>query len=145
MAEMRLLIFEMRPPLLTKVGLAAALKARLEAVEARSGLGIEFQVEGDQTLPPTTEAELYRVALEGLNNVVKHAQAGQVKVHLIFDDSCLRLTIQDDGLGFDLEDASRYGGYGLSTMKERVEQIHGTMAINTALGAGTKLEIEVKL
>jgi signal transduction histidine kinase len=145
MAEMRLLIFEMRPPVLEEVGLAAALRARLEAVEARSGLGIEFEVEGDQPLPPATETELYRVALEGLNNVVKHARAGRVTVQLIYDDSCLRLTIQDDGIGFDLEDAGRYGGYGLATMKERIELIHGTMAVNTAPAAGTRVEIEVTL
>jgi PAS domain S-box-containing protein len=145
MTEMRLLIFEMRPPILEEVGLAAALKARLEAVESRSGIGVDLQVEGNRPLPPTIEAELFWVALEGLNNVVKHAQASQVTVRLVLNEDRARMTIQDDGIGFDLETATRYGGYGLATMKERVQQINGTMSIDTTPSAGTILEIEVFL
>ncbi len=144
MTEMRLLIYELRPSILEERGLAEALKARLESVEVRSGLKADLQVVGERRLPPEVEEALYRVALEGLNNVLKHARAGDVELGLLFDESTVRLTIRDDGTGFDVDSASRYGGYGLAMMKERVQHIDGALSIETAPGAGTTLHVEVK-
>lgn len=144
MTEMRLLIHELRPSILEEAGLAPALRARLEAVEVRSGLEAELQVDGERRLPPEVEAELYRVALEGLNNVLKHARADCVNLALSFDENAVRLTIRDDGVGFDLDSATRYGGYGLGIMEERVQQVGGDLRIETAPGAGTTLYVEVE-
>jgi len=143
MSDMRLLIFELRPSILEEAGLVGALQARLEAVEVRSGFQTAFQVEGERCLPPSVEAELYRVAQEALNNVLKHAQAKQVTVRLQFDEARLCLTIRDDGLGFDLETARQSGGLGLRSMEERVQQIGGNLILETAPGKGTTLRIEV--
>jgi signal transduction histidine kinase len=143
MSDMRLLIFELRPSILEEAGLVGALQARLEAVEVRSGFRTAFQVEGERCLPPSVEAELYRVTQEALNNVLKHAQAKQVTVHLQFDEARLCLTIQDDGLGFDLETARQSGGLGLRSMEERVQHIGGNLILVTAPGKGTTLRIEV--
>jgi signal transduction histidine kinase len=143
MSDMRLLIFELRPSILEEAGLVGALQARLEAVEARSGFQTVFQVEGERHLPPSVEAELYRVAQEALNNVLKHAQAKQVTVHLQFDEERFCLAIQDDGIGFDLETARQSGGLGLHSMEERVQQIGGNLILETAPGKGTTLRIEV--
>jgi PAS domain S-box-containing protein len=144
MLEMRLLLFELRPPLLEEIGLVGALESRLESVETRVGLPIEFRVDGDRQLPPTVESELYLVALEALNNIAKHAQANRVTVHLRLDEERCRLVIQDDGSGFDPEAAGRGGGQGLRSMQERVAQLGGRLDLETAPGQGTTVTIEVK-
>jgi signal transduction histidine kinase len=143
MSDMRLLVFELHPPILEETGLVGALQARLEAVEARSGLETAFRVERERRLPLSIEAQLYRVAQEALNNVIKHAQAKQVIVHLQFNEERFCLTIQDDGIGFDLETVGRSGGLGLRGIKERVQQIGGDLTLETAPGKGTTLRIEV--
>jgi len=142
LAEMRLLLFELRPPPLEEHGLVGALQTRLRAVEARSGLAAEL--EGDETLRlrPETERELYRVAQEALNNVLKHAHASRVTVRLDAVDGRASLEVADDGVGF--EPALRgVGGYGLSGMRERVERLGGTLAVESAPGAGTRVRAEV--
>jgi PAS domain S-box-containing protein len=144
MTEMRLLIHELRPSLLEEEGLAAALGARLEAVEIRSGLQAELEVEGERRLPDEIESELYRVALEALNNALKHARATAIEVRLSFNEQSVRMRIVDNGSGFDVDRAARYGGYGLEMMRERVQQIGGQFSIQTAPGEGTALCVEVE-
>ena len=82
LAEMRLLIFELRPPILDQEGLVAALRSRLEAVEGRANLQTQFIVEGVNGLPRFIEQTLYRIAQEALNNVLKHARARCITVAL---------------------------------------------------------------
>ncbi|MEZ4678284.1 MAG: ATP-binding protein [Caldilineaceae bacterium] len=84
-----------------------ALQARLEAIEARAGLQIDLRVEGENRLPIMIEDDLYKIAQEALNNVVKHAKAEVVSVHLRFTDDACWMTIQDDGVGFDPATAER--------------------------------------
>jgi PAS domain S-box-containing protein len=143
LADMRLLIFELQPPLLEQEGLAGALRARLERVEARAGLKTEFEAVAERPLSPSVEAELYAVAQESLNNALKHAQADQITVRLEYDEQRCCLTIQDDGVGFDLADTERGGGFGLSNMGERVERIGGNLTLETAPGRGTTVRVEV--
>ena len=145
MTEMRLLIYELHPSILEEAGLVAALRQRLETVESRSGIEVDLQVEGEQRMPIAVEKELYQISLEGLNNVLKHAKAKQVLVRLSFEHDRCRLTIQDDGVGFDLERTDRYGGYGLANIKDRLEQIGGELTIITEPGKGTTLDIEVAI
>ena len=80
--EMRLLIFDLSPPLLKQAGLATALCARLEAVEERAGLQTEMIADDDGRLPPKVEEGLYQVAQEALNNVLKHAHGQHVQMRL---------------------------------------------------------------
>jgi signal transduction histidine kinase len=143
MTEMRWLVYNLHPSVLADAGLAAALQQRLGAVEARSGVKVDFQVNGQSRLPPASERELYWVAQEGLNNVLRHARASQVWVTIDYEESRCRLTIRDDGVGFRLDAAGRSGGYGLTNMRDRLAQINGTLKINTELSKGTTLEIEV--
>jgi signal transduction histidine kinase/ligand-binding sensor domain-containing protein len=143
MLEMRMLLFELRPPLLEEQGLAGALQTRLESVEERVELPIDFRVEGERQLPPNVEAELYYVALEALNNIAKHAGAKQATVHLKLEEERCLLTIQDDGIGFDPEAASQGGGQGLRSMQERIERIGGRLKLEIAPGSGTTIKVEV--
>lgn len=141
MLEMRLLVFELHPLVLEKEGLVAALQARLAAVENRSGLKAEIKAEGEKQLPISIEEELYRIAQEGLNNVVKHAQAKNIRINLKYSLESVRLELWDDGIGFDLETARKSGGMGLRGIEERVRKIAGSLAIESSHGTGTRLTV----
>jgi signal transduction histidine kinase len=142
--DLRVLIYELHPPILTEIGLAAALENRLEAVEARVGIQVELDVEGDRKLPQNVETELFRVAQEALTNALKHAQANQIKVHLFLDENRVQLVIQDNGIGFDFQEVeARSQGVGLGSQRERIQRIGGTLRLETAPGQGTKLIVEL--
>lgn len=143
--EMRLLIFELRPLILGEHGLAAALQARLEAVEGRSGLETAFTVEGeDHQLPAEVEDGLYRIAQEALNNTLKHAQARHIDVYLRWEPSPMVLEITDDGVGFDPAVARQQGGLGLQGMEERAAQLGVRLSIQSQSGQGTRVRVEVQ-
>jgi len=144
MIDMRMLIFELHPPVLEEEGLVAALQARLAAVESRARLKTEIRVEGERRLPISTEEELFRIALEALNNVIKHANAQQVTVNLQFEDEDVYLEIADDGVGFDPVATRSSGGRGLIGIRERVQRIQGSVDIESAPGDGTTLRVRVK-
>ena len=141
--DMRMLIFEMHQPAWEEEGLASALRTRLEAVEARSGLQTEFQVKGEMRLSITVEEELYRIAQEALTNAVKHARAQKVMVHLNAEPDHFFLEIKDDGTGFDPTEASDGGGLGLQGIKERVQRVNGELTIHSRAGEGTTIKVEV--
>ncbi len=145
MRDMRLLIFQLHPPVLEAEGLVAALQARLAAVEGRAGVQIEFRVEGERRLPIAIETELYWIAQEALNNVRKHAAARHVTVHLHFSAATVCLEVQDDGVGFDpgAVPAERRGG--LRTIAERTAHIGGKLTYESTPGAGTRVKVEVAL
>jgi signal transduction histidine kinase len=141
--DMRLLVFELRPFMLEKEGLASALRARLAAVEGRAGLKTEVLVEGERRLPIAVEAEIYRIAQERLNNVVKHAKASEVTILLKYGEDTVSLELMDDGSGFDTQTASRSGGVGLQGIQERVQQLGGSLEIESAPGKGTRLTVKI--
>jgi signal transduction histidine kinase len=143
--EMRLLIYELRPPLLEKEGLVAALQARLDMVEGRAGLQTELQVEGDKRLPTGVEEGFYRIAQEALNNVLKHAQARRVRISLSLEEPAASLEVVDDGVGFVMDQALSKGGLGLQGMYERAIQLGGQVAVDSTPGCGTRIRVEAKL
>jgi signal transduction histidine kinase len=142
LSEMRLLLFELRPPLLQEQGLAGALRSRLQAVEGRAGLATEFQSSSSERLAPETEQELFRIAQEALNNVLKHAHATRVRVRLDVADERIALEIVDDGLGFE-PSLGGGGGFGLAGIRERAHHLGATVQIDSAPGAGTCVHVEV--
>lgn len=141
--EMRLLIFELRPLALEKSGLVAALQARLEAVEGRGGIQTELVVEGEEHLPNAIQEELYHIAREALNNVLKHANASRVRVLLHFEEKLTRLQVWDDGVGFEAAQALAGGGLGLDGMLERTQAIGGSLQIDSMPGHGATITVEV--
>ena len=144
LAEMRLLIHELRPPVLEAQGLAAALRLRLEAVEGRAGLATELVAEPEsaERLPIALEQELYRVAQEALNNALKHGKPSRIAVRLRRMDGAVSLEIADDGAGFDVA-AWADGGLGLRGMCERVARLGGRLDVESAPGRGTRVRAEV--
>ena len=145
MRDMRLLIFQLHPPVLEAEGLVAALQARLAAVEGRAGVQIEFRVERERRLPIAIETELYWIAQEALNNVRKHAVARHVTVHLHFTAATICLEVLDDGVGFDpgAVPVARRGG--LRTIAERTAHVGGTLIYESTPGKGTRVKVEVAL
>ena len=114
----------------------------------RHDLSAELHVPSDQMpviLPPHQEVHLTRIVQEALNNVRKHAGATQVHMALIPNGRMLKLRIEDDGLGFDVERAqSHRGRYGLSSMQERAELLGGSLFIQSAPGLGTIITVEIE-
>jgi nitrate/nitrite-specific signal transduction histidine kinase len=144
--EIRLLIFELRPPILEKQGLVAALRARLESVESRSGLKTAFNFENQlqqHRLPLDMEMGLYRIAQEALNNVLKHAAAQVVRINLSAPNGHIILEIIDDGQGFDPNQGRGQGRLGLNTMHERAALLGGQLKIASHPGEGTHVTVEV--
>jgi signal transduction histidine kinase len=142
--EMRLLIFELRPPVLKQEGLVAALRARLESVEDRVGMQTQLQVEGDGRLLPEVEEGLYRVGVEALNNALRHSFAKRVTVRLIQSAQNVTFVVQDDGIGFDpVTTGKQSGGLGLRGMEERVARLGARFILSSAPGRGTEVRVEV--
>jgi signal transduction histidine kinase len=145
MRDMRLLIFELHPPVLETEGLVAALQARLAAVEGRAGLQTEFHVEGERRLPIAIEGELYWIAQEALNNVRKHASARHVTVQILFSAASISLEVLDDGVGFAPQAVPADGWGGLRTIAERTARVGGELTYESSPGAGTRMKVEVAL
>jgi signal transduction histidine kinase len=147
LAEMRALIFELRPQALEIEGLVSALQKHSDAVRARSGLTVHLEVQGDRRLPIEHEEALYQIAREALHNVVKHAQAGEAWVRLDLSGEEIVLSIEDNGHGFDPDRLAEGGGshIGTSTMRERAQAIGGTLKIVSAPGHGTMVQARVSV
>jgi signal transduction histidine kinase len=143
--EMRLMIFELRPTILKESGLAAALQARLETVENRSGMRASLEDTLNERLPLELESGLYGIAREALNNIVKHAQARQIDISLApgQEDSVI-IEIADDGVGFDPENAAANGGLGFEGMQERAEKMDAILTVDSRPAEGTRIRVEVK-
>lgn len=140
--ETRLLIFELRPPILESEGLASALRARLESVESRSGLKTHINLQEVGRLPNGIESGLYGISNEVLNNILKHALASEIKVLLRKKAGKITLEIGDNGVGFDPGSTEQHGGLGLKGMRERAEQINGDLQISSGEN-GTLVTVEV--
>jgi len=142
LAETRALIFELRPSSLDQDGLVKALRTHVAAVQGRIGLPVVIEADDVGRLPHDVEDALYRIAQEGLHNVVKHANARQVTIRLESRPPNVRLTVEDDGAGFD--SAAVPGGHlGLAGMRARAEKVGGTLSVASRKGRGTTIEAVV--
>jgi len=145
-------LIELRPSALIEANFGDLLQQLAEAASGREGLPVEVEVECACTLPPDVHIALYRITQEALNNVVKHARAGQVNVSV----SCshcsagkfgedrpreITLSISDDGQGFNL-DQNQYDKLGLGIMRERAVDIGAQIEIDSEPGAGTRITVQ---
>lgn len=137
--EMRLMVHELRPPDLEEEGLLGALHQRLGAVEKRAGVEARLVAEDLVELPPDVEQGLYRIALEALNNSLKHASATSVTVRIRARDGWAELEVEDRGLGFDIKTIESLRGLGLASMVERAEKLGGALIIDSDMGHGTRV------
>jgi signal transduction histidine kinase len=137
----------LHPAVLDDLGLPAAVDAYLKEVGARHDIRIELLQDGmADRLSPDVEAAAYRVIQEALTNVVKHARAQTCRVYLQRLVNTVLVTIEDDGVGFDVaavQQAGARAGLGLVGIRERVAQARGTLRLESARGKGTRLTIEL--
>jgi PAS domain S-box-containing protein len=143
LAEMRSLIFELRPGSLADDGLVHALRTHAAAVQGRIGLPIVFTADDVERLPLDTEEALYRIAQEALHNVVKHAAAQQIRLTLARDLDAICLAVEDDGSGFDPSRVDESAHLGLAGMRARAEKIGARLEVRSRTGHGTRIEVAV--
>ncbi len=147
--EMHKLIYELRPSLLDDLGLVAAARWLAENNLGEAVIAANFNVTGrERRMSSQLESTLFRVIQEAINNIIKHARAKNVIISLDFKKYTIRVRIQDDGRGFDVQEAisakDRPRGLGLLGMKERVELINGKLTIRSHPGGrGTEINIEI--
>jgi len=144
LAEMRTLIFELRPQGLEKDGLAQALRNHAAALQGRTGLAVAVEVETEERVAVDIEEAFYRIAQEALHNVVKHANATQARITLRREGGQLRLKVEDDGIGFD-PDAVPRGHLGLIGMQQRAERIGAELEIGSGPNQGTRVRLTLNL
>jgi signal transduction histidine kinase len=143
---LRRLMSELRPAVLDEQGLEAALLNQARAFEAASGVACDIRSGLDARLAPELETVLYRVTQESLNNIGKHARASRVTVSLATENGGVRLSIHDDGVGFDPLAARELvgdGHFGLAGMRERVEMVGGRLVVDSVPGEGTTVDVRM--
>jgi signal transduction histidine kinase len=145
LADARSSIWQMRSQALEERDLAAALEALGRQLADGTGIEVVLRVTGrTRRLPPVTENNLLRIGQEAIANAVRHAAARRIEVGLEFDEGHVRLTVRDDGRGFDeRRTGTPAGGFGLLGMRERAAQMHSDLLVSTAPGAGTEVRLNV--
>lgn len=142
-SDIRRLVYALRPPALDELGLLDALRAHVSQMEGHDRLAISVSASPDPLtpLPAAIEVAAYRIALEGVTNVLRHAQASRCTIEIDVQGthpiSTLTLTISDDGVGLP---AKLRSGVGLSSMRERAEELGGAIVIESTQGEGTRIE-----
>jgi PAS domain S-box-containing protein len=144
LAEMRALIFELRPESLEKEGLTGAITKQADALRARHSIQVEIDICEEPSTPLIVKEALYRISQEAFNNIIKHAHASRVDLKLDHLGDDLILEITDNGQGFNL--ASSYPGHlGLNSMQERAKRVGGKFRIESVPGKGTIIQVEVPI
>jgi signal transduction histidine kinase len=144
LAEMRALIFELRPESLETEGLVAALTKQAASLRARHNLDVQTDLCEEPELSLDAKVALYRIAQESLNNIIKHARAQKVDLRMRCDQTGVSLEVRDDGVGFD-PGASFPGHLGLRSMRERVTRVGGTLEFDSTPGRGSCVRARIAI
>lgn len=149
LADIRRFISDLRPMLLEDLGLIPALKKYIEDWSNFSGIKVDFKMLGEESNIKGKDIEiaLFRIVQEALSNVYKHAQASFAKVIIEIGDDFVGALIQDNGMGFNLDEAKKLsvekGSMGIFSMEERTRALGGTFKIFTEKGKGTKVIVKI--
>ncbi len=138
--------YELRPSILDDLGLLPAIRSHARSFKERTGISVNIQgTQSVEQLDAEMKTVLYRVLQEGLNNVVKHANANSIEIDLKKEERAISLTIVDDGSGFDPDELADIkpgsGGLGLRGIRERLELVGGNFNLESNLGSGTVLRV----
>ncbi len=138
----RTLSHELRPAMLDDIGLIATLEWYIDRVEQRANLAIGLDAALDeQSIPIEMKTTLYRLVVEALTNISKHAEASSAEIVLRHSDGQVRLTITDDGRGFNTATLAATPSLGIAGMRERVNLLRGEFSIESQIGLGTKIDV----
>ena len=162
MAEMRELLAELRPSVLTDSSLGDLLRQLANAFTGRTNIPVGVKIAGEHVLPAEIQVALYRICQEALNNIAKHASASQVEIDLRYEAEAaleagkpvsqagtpqqisvrsVEMLICDDGAGFNTGELSAPGHYGLGMMRERAEAVHAQLTVASQPGHGTEVRL----
>ena len=147
MTNVRRISRNLVPTTLERFGLLAALE---ELIDRANDGELEVQLvypESAVQIPPALELMLYRIAQELVNNAIKHARARHITVQLLCIDNEIRLSVVDDGVGFDFDAImeNRQGGLGLRTIESRLNVVNGHVTFDVAPGRGSQIHVQVHL
>jgi signal transduction histidine kinase len=145
LGELRSLVHELRPPTIAEEGLVRALQRHAAMRERRDCVRVALSVEGQEGGGAAVKETLYSIAVEALNNVVKHAGVSEASLTVSFDTDGVTLSVRDAGAGFDASAPRATESFGLASMRERVEAIGGSLSVRTAPGKGTEVEARAPL
>ena len=149
--DVRKIIYNLRPMALDDLGLVPTLQRFILTFQEESNIAVNFKTKGVcEEIKPEISLTIFRIVQESVNNVRKHAEATKVSISLEFLERELRLKVADNGKGFNTEELKTRkdnvnSGFGLYSMRERVDLLNGKFEINSAIGRGTRLDITVPL
>jgi signal transduction histidine kinase len=141
LAEMRVLLLELRPSALTQTTLKQVFEQYLTPLLRRHAFTSKLDITDVPLLPPNVQIAFYRIAQEAINNIVKHAHAEHVRIAVDMDGGDkLVMSIEDDGVGFDANEAAGTS-LGLGIMEERAREIGALTQIDSLIGRGTRIRV----
>ena len=145
--KVRDFMFDLRPMMLDDLGLVPTLKRYVDSFTEKSGVPIALTVTGNERrFPAYKEVALFRIAQDLLGNIRQHAHATRAQVLLDLAEDMVRMTVEDNGGGFDVNEVlAAKKGIGLSTLRERVEMMGGQVQIDSASGRGTKVSLALPI
>ncbi len=142
--EIRRIVWDMRPEQIEKASFVEAVEELAARWSAENSVLVKMKVTGTpRSLPASAETALLRISQEAMHNITKHAQAKNVNITFSFMEDVFVMDIADDGLGFDLSKASN--GFGLKTMRDRIEELSGIFTIESEQGRGTAIAVSLPI
>ena len=147
-SDLRNLAHGLKPEMLNNLGLIPSLRSLFDEIKRSTGIEIHFFTKGvPKRFNPENELALYRITQEAINNIIKHARATEVFISLIKKEKPLSLSVEDNGVGFEVDHAMKVGkgALGLLIMQERAEQLGGKLSMESRLGKGAHILVEIPL
>jgi len=146
-ALVRDVMSNLRPSVLDDYGLEAAIESHLSQYMGRYEVQAKFEKPASPLprLGSSIEMTFLRIAQEALMNIAKHARASQVTLRLQKQENAVLMTIQDNGIGIDWQEADQTGSHGLTIMRERAEAFGGSLWVNSMTGNGTRVEVKIPI
>lgn len=144
--KVRNFIFELRPMMLDDLGLIPTFRKYVDAFKEQTGLDVSVNITGtERRLASYIEVMIFRAVQELLGNAARHSQASHIKVHLDLGSEMARVTVDDNGKGFDAESLQQSNNLGLKLIRERAEMLGGSFEIDSSIGKGTRITFTVPM
>lgn len=142
--KVRNFISELRPMMLDDLGMVPTVKRYVESFKEQTGVDAQMAMTGtERRLEPYLEVMIFRALQELMGNAVRHGQANQIKVHMGVEDQLVKISVDDNGKGFNPEAAAESSGLGLKVIRERIEMLGGSMEIGSVLGQGSTISLQI--
>ncbi len=144
--QVRDFIFQLRPMMLDDLGMVPTVKRYIDAMKEQTGADIKVTVTGsERRLEPYLEVVVFRSIQELLNNAINHSQASEIKVQLDIPDKEVRVSVDDNGKGFDTQLLDSQSNLGLKLIKERAEMLGGVFEVDSVQGHGTRVSFKIPI